>query len=72
MTVTGANQVVSIEMAEALAGDVELMSDLVLVATNQALAKAKADADQKMQALTAGLPDSSWNAWNAWALNQIA
>ena len=56
VTVTGANQVVSIEMAEALAGDVELMSDLVLVATNQALAKAKADSDQKMQALTAGLP----------------
>ena len=44
-------------MVEALAGDVELMSDLVLVATNQALAKAKADSrSKKMQALTAGLP----------------
>ena len=56
VTVNGANQVLSIEMVEKLAGDVELMSDLVLVATNQALAKAKADSEQKMQELTAGLP----------------
>ena len=56
VTVTGANQVVSIEMNEALAGDVELMSDLVLVATNQAISKAKTDSEQKMQELTSDLP----------------
>ncbi len=56
VTVNGANQVLSIDIDERLAGDVEMTGDLVLVATNQALSQAKSDADQKLGALTAGLP----------------
>jgi len=56
VTVNGANQVVSIDIDEQLAGDVEMTGDLVLVATNQALQKAKAHSDEQLQTLTSGLP----------------
>ncbi len=56
VTVNGANEIVSIDIDEGLAGDVEMTGDLVLVATNQALTKAKTHSDQQMQSLTAGLP----------------
>lgn len=56
VTVNGANEILSIDIDEKLAGDVEMTGDLVLVATNQALQKAKTHSDQQMQTLTSGLP----------------
>ena len=56
VTVTGANQVVAITISEQLQGDVDMIGDLVLVATNQAMAQAKVYSDQQMQSITAGLP----------------
>jgi DNA-binding YbaB/EbfC family protein len=56
VTVNGNNEVVSIEFSDAASDDLELLADLIQVATNQALQQAKTYSAQQMQALTAGLP----------------
>ena len=55
--VIGGNRLESIEIAPDVvdAGDVELLEDLVMVAVNEALEKAQANAASKMSAVTGGL-----------------
>ena len=56
VTVNGNNEVVSIEFSDAASDDLELLADLIQVATNQAMQQTKTYSTQQMQALTAGLP----------------
>jgi DNA-binding YbaB/EbfC family protein len=52
---TGTQKLVSVRIDPEAAGDVEMLSDLVVVAVNEALEKSKQMASERMQALTAGL-----------------
>jgi len=53
--VTGAQKVVSVTIDPDLAGDPEMLQDLVVAALNEALDKSREVAAQRMQAVTAGL-----------------
>ncbi|HEY8641757.1 MAG TPA: YbaB/EbfC family nucleoid-associated protein [Candidatus Dormibacteraeota bacterium] len=53
--VTGAQKVVSVTIDPELAGDPEMLQDLVVAALNEALDKSREVAAQRMQAVTAGL-----------------
>jgi len=53
--VTGAQKVVSVTIHPDLAGDPEMLQDLVVAALNEALDKSREVAAQRMQAVTAGL-----------------
>jgi len=53
--VTGAQKVVSVTIDAELAGDPEMLQDLVVAALNEALDKSREVAAQRMQAVTAGL-----------------
>ena len=55
--VIGGNRLESIEIAPDVvdAGDVELLEDLVMVAVNEALEAAQANAASRMSAITGGL-----------------
>jgi|SRR5260221_14066994 DNA-binding YbaB/EbfC family protein len=52
---TGTQKLVSVRIDPEAAGDVEMLSDLVVVAVNEAMEKSKQMASEKMQALSAGL-----------------
>jgi DNA-binding YbaB/EbfC family protein len=52
---TGTQKLVSVRIDPEAAGDVEMLSDLVVVAVNEAMEKSKQMASERMQALTAGL-----------------
>jgi DNA-binding YbaB/EbfC family protein len=52
---TGTQKLVSVRIDPEAAGDVEMLSDLVVAAVNEAMEKSKQMASEKMQALTAGL-----------------
>jgi len=52
---TGAQKIVSITIAEEVAGDMEMLPDLVLTAVNDALDRSRAMAADRMQKVTAGL-----------------
>ena len=56
-TVTGKQELVSITIDPSVvdAEDVEMLQDLVVAAVNDALAGAKAEAEQRMAAVTGGL-----------------
>ena len=56
VTVNGQNQLVSVSISEEGMEDKEMLEDLILVAVNQANDAAKSDLQQRMSALTAGLP----------------
>ena len=56
VTVSGKNEVVSIDIREEQIDDSELLSDLILVAMNQALLQAKVYKDERMATVTSGLP----------------
>ena len=56
VTVSGKNEVVSIDIRDEQIEDSELISDLILVATNQALLQAKVYKDERMATVTSGLP----------------
>ena len=55
--INGANEILSCKIDDALisGGDRELLEDMVVTATNQAIAKAKAMHAEAMQSLTGGL-----------------
>jgi nucleoid-associated protein EbfC len=53
--VTGQQKVVSVAIDPDLAGDVEMLQDLVVAALNEALDRSREVAAQKMGAVTAGL-----------------
>jgi hypothetical protein len=52
---TGTQQVVSVVIDPAAAGDTEMLQDLVVAAVNEAMELSKQLAATKMQAVTAGL-----------------
>jgi DNA-binding YbaB/EbfC family protein len=52
---TGTQKLVSVRIDPEAAGDVEMLSDLVVVTVNEAMEKSKQMASERMQALTAGL-----------------
>lgn len=56
VTVTGAQEMVAVRISPAAFEDREMLEDLVVAATNDALRKAKEMMAQKMSALTGGLP----------------
>jgi nucleoid-associated protein EbfC len=53
--VTGQQKLVSIEVDPDVAGDVEMLQDLVVAAVNEAMDRSRELAASRMQALTAGL-----------------
>ena len=55
VVVTGTQKLVSVKIDEAVAGDVEMLQDLVVAAVNEAMERSKEMAASKMQALTSGL-----------------
>lgn len=52
---TGAQKILSITISEEVAGDVEMLPDLVVAAVNDALDRSRAMAAERMQKVTAGL-----------------
>ena len=56
VTVNGKNKITSIDIDESVLDDAELLADLIMVATNNAQDTAAADMQNKMSALTQGLP----------------
>lgn len=52
---TGTQKIVSVRIDPEAAGDVEMLSDLVLAAVNEAMEKSKQMAAAKMQSVAAGL-----------------
>ena len=56
VTVNGQNQIVSVLLSDESLEDKEMLEDLILVAVNQANEAAKSDLQERMSALTAGLP----------------
>ena len=56
VTVNGNNEVVSITIDDSCMDDKELLEDILVGTTNKAQVQAKQDLQQKMAALTAGLP----------------
>lgn len=52
---TGTQKVMSVRIDPEVAGDVEMLADLVVAAVNEALDKSKQMASEKMSALTAGM-----------------
>ena len=52
---SGSQKLVSVTIDPELAGDVEMLQDLVVAAVNEAMEKARDLAGQRMGALTAGL-----------------
>ena len=52
---TGTQKIVSVRIDPEAAGDVEMLSDLVLAAFNEAMEKSKQMAAAKMQSVAAGL-----------------
>lgn len=53
--VTGSQKLVSVSIDPEVAGDVEMLQDLVVVAVNEAMEKAKEMAASRMGEVTAGL-----------------
>jgi DNA-binding YbaB/EbfC family protein len=53
--VSGQQKLLSIEIDQEVAGDVEMLRDLVMVAVNDAMERSKALANERMQEVTAGL-----------------
>ena len=52
---TGAQKLVSVSIDSELAGDLEMLQDLVVAAVNDAMDRSREMAASKMQAVTAGL-----------------
>lgn len=57
VTVTGANQIsaIAIDPEVMKAGDVEMLQDLILTATNEALKTAKETSNKEMEKITGGM-----------------
>jgi DNA-binding YbaB/EbfC family protein len=55
VVVTGAQKVVSVQVDPSATEDVEMLQDLILAATNEALEKSRELQAAKMQAVTSGL-----------------
>jgi DNA-binding YbaB/EbfC family protein len=53
--VTGAQKLVSVKISPEVAGDVEMLQDLVVAAINEAMERSRDLAGKKMQQVTAGL-----------------
>jgi hypothetical protein len=53
--VTGQQKMVSIEIDPDVAGDVEMLQDLVVAAVNEAMDRSRALAAERMQSVAAGL-----------------
>lgn len=55
--VSGKNQLLSVKISDELmkSGDVDMLQDLILTATNEALKKAKDTGDAEIQKLTGGM-----------------
>jgi DNA-binding YbaB/EbfC family protein len=56
VTVSGNYEVLSVDLRDEQIDDADMISDLIRVATNQALKQAKAYSDERMASVTAGLP----------------
>ena len=56
VTITGDNEIVSVEIAEGAMGDREMLEDLVRAATAEALRKVRDAMQESLKALTGGLP----------------
>lgn len=52
---TGSQKIVSVRIDPSAAEDVEMLQDLIVAATNEAMERSKQMAAEKMQALTAGM-----------------
>ena len=52
---TGSQKIVSVTIAEEVAGDMEMLPDLMVAAVNDALDQSRAMAAERMQKVTAGL-----------------
>ena len=52
---TGAQKIVSVRIDPEVAGDAEMLQDLVVAAVNEALERSRQLASEKMSALTAGM-----------------
>lgn len=52
---TGSQKIVSVTIAEEVAGDMEMLPDLIVAAVNDALDRSRAMAAERMQKVTAGL-----------------
>lgn len=57
VTVTGANQISAIQIDEEVmkAGDVEMLQDMIMTATNEALKTAKDTSSKEMEKITGGM-----------------
>ena len=57
VTVTGKKEVLSVALSEEVVDpdDIEMLQDLIVAATNEAMRKAEADSAQNMSKLTGGL-----------------
>jgi DNA-binding YbaB/EbfC family protein len=56
VTATGGLEIVRVQLDPKVAGDTELLEDLVAAATNDALRRAKAALEASMQGVLGGLP----------------
>lgn len=56
VTVKGSNQIVALKISEDImsSGDVEMLQDLILTATNEAIKIAKKDYEEQMEQITGG------------------
>ena len=61
--VSGKKEVLSVKLSEEVVDpdDIEMLEDLIVAATNEALRKMEADNAKAMEALTGGCPGTRWS-----------